>query len=475
MRAALLLTLALSGPCRAEDFRAFADALLSTGPLAGASVGAVFAELDEGATVYARNPALRLIPASTAKLALTAAALDALTPDFRFRTSFLARKGERGRGALSALVWRGSGDPSISGRGRSSSHEVFDLWGASLTALGVRSVRRLVLDGRAFEGPAVPPSWPPEELSYWYSAETSAIAFNDNCVDLRFIPGRQGRRPAVAMDPDFGYVRPRNRATTGPPGSPFTLDYRRDFAGNRVEFFGSIAAGDAPRSDYVAVHDPARFAGEALRRAWRAAAGPRVGRAVAWEKAGLPDDALEEVFAWESEPLPALIKVVNTNSQNLHAEQLLKALGRRVEGRGSFDAGLAVVRRFLARAGLDDGDHRLVDGSGLSPEDRLTAGGLTRLLVHMSTRPDFEAFHESLAVPGVDRSARGRMRGEPLASRMRLKRGTISGARNLAGYLVSRSGRRYAFAVLVNGPALDRPAVDEALDRLCLGAVSRLP
>jgi len=410
--------------------------------------------------------------ATGVSLASSAAALESLGPDFRFRTSFLVKKEERGRRALSTLVWRGDGDPSISGRDRSGLFEVFELWGASFTALGVESVRRLVLDGRAFEGPAVPPAWPPGELSYWYAAETSAIAFNDACVDLRFQPGaKAGHKARIELTPDFGYVRAVNRAATAPPGARFTLDYRREPGANRVEFFGSIAAADPARTDYVAVHDPALYAAHTLKEVWRTK-GPRVSRILPWEKSGLQDDALVEVFAWRSEPLARLLKVVNTNSQNFYAEQILKALGRRLEGRGSFEGGLAVVRRFLAAAGLTDAEHHLVDGSGLAEEDRLTARGAAKVLAAMKGS---DAYADSLAIPGVDRAVRDRMRGEPLSPKMRLKSGTVKGARNLAGYLSSRGGRRYAFVVLVNAPALDRAAVDADTDRLVIAAANGLP
>jgi D-alanyl-D-alanine carboxypeptidase len=58
---------------------------------------------------------------------------------------------------------------------------------------------------------------------------------------------------------------------------------------------------------------------------------------------------------------------------------------------------------------------------------------------------------------------------------MRLKRGTVGNARNLAGYLHSASGKLYAFAVLVNAPALDRAAVDDGIDALCLAAARQFP
>ena len=480
-RAALLGILAAAfawGPlrARAESFPQLADRLLSTAPFSGASVGALFVSLEDGTTLYSRNPDLPLVPASLAKLATSAAALDALKPDFRFKTSFLVRRKDRGRSSVSVLVWRGDGDPSISGRGRSGLFEIFDVWGSSLAALGIKKIGRIVLDTRAFEGPATVPSWPPQELSYWYSAETSPITFNDDCVDLHFRPGSKvGRRAVIEPNPDFGYIKVRNRTTTLPAGSPFTLDYRRETDGNDVEFFGGIGAADGARTDYVAVHEPALFAAHALRAVWKSR-GLKVRRkAIYWEKAGLKDAELDAVLDWTSPPLAEIVKVVNKNSQNLYAEQVLKAMGRRIEGRGSFDAGLAVVRRFLERAGLSAGDFRLLDGSGLSPDDRLSASGLIKILAYARKAPFAREYYDSLAIPGVDKQALTRMKGDPLASGMRLKRGTVAGARNLAGFITSAGGRLYAFAALVNGPALDRPAVDEALDKLCEGAARLLP
>ena len=93
----------------------------------------------------------------------------------------------------------------------------------------------------------------------------------------------------------------------------------------------------------------------------------------------------------------------------------------------------------------------------------------------MSAAAFFPVYFESLAAPGVDRAAKDRMKGDPLAAGMRLKRGTVGHARNLAGYLTSKSGKLYAFAVLVNGGNLDRRAIDEGLDRLCLAAAHGLP
>ncbi|MFA6003619.1 MAG: D-alanyl-D-alanine carboxypeptidase/D-alanyl-D-alanine-endopeptidase [Elusimicrobiota bacterium] len=471
----LSLCLAWAGRAQAQDLAAAAEAIFSAAPFSRAAVSVLFVSLDDGATAYARQPDAAMIPASTAKLAVSGAVLEYLKPDFRYRTTFLARKDDPGRGQLSVLVWRGTGDPTLSGRNHSSPYEVFGIWGGSLAALGVSKVKRLVLDERYFEGPVTIPSWPEEELSYWYEAQISAIAFNDDCVDLTFVPGRQpGQRPGIILKPDFGYMKVKNRAVTGAPGSAFTLDYRRAPGANKVEFFGSIPAGGGERSDHVSVHQPARFAAHTLQSIWKAQ-GLKVSKLQDWDDAGLREEELAPLLVWESEPLSAILSVVNKNSQNLYAEQLLKTLGREVEGRGSSEAGLSVVSRFLRAAGLADSEFHLADGSGMSGADRMSAAGLVKILRYMHASPWASVYYDSLGIPGVDRAVRKRMNGDPAAAGMRLKTGTVSLGRNLAGYLRSRSGRLYAFAVLINGEKLDRGAVDAATDKLCLAAVHRLP
>jgi D-alanyl-D-alanine carboxypeptidase/D-alanyl-D-alanine-endopeptidase (penicillin-binding protein 4) len=472
----LWLCLAASG-LSAQDFPVRADAILANRPFADAQVGALFVSVADGATYYARDPDLPLLPASTAKLASSAAALDFLKPEFRFATSLLIDKADQGRHKLSVLVWRGTGDPSISGRGRASREEIFEVWAGSLAALGVTQVKRLVLDTRYFEGPATVPAWPEDELAYWYEAETSAISFNDNCVDLEFQPAaKPGRKPQILLAPDYGYVKAKNKAKTGPANAAYTMgtNYHRRPDSNKVVFSGVIPADGQVRKDYASVHDPARFAAETLQRVWERK-GIKVGKIVMWEKAGLKEDSLSPILEWRSEPLSELIKIINKNSQNFYAEQLLKTLGKESSGHGSFSAGLEAVRFFLLRVGLSESQFHLVDGSGLSEEDRFTAAALVRLLSAMSTTQIFPVYYESLAVPAVDRAAKDRMKGDPLASGMRLKRGTVGHARNLAGYLHSASGKLYAFAVLVNGTDLDRRGVDEALDQLCLKAAHLLP
>ena len=477
MRRILFALLFVAGELKAQSFSAVADTVFSSTIFRKAKVGAAFYSLSEGVPVYSKNLTVPLMPASNAKLATSAAGLHYLKPDFRFETSFWVRKGEKDS-SISVLVIRGGGDPSVSGRDRPSPYEILEFWADSLAARGVSRIGRLVLDKRYFEGPDLVSRWPKKELSFWYEAQSSALSYEDNCVFIRYYPGRKVGSPArILLQPDFGYLKVINRSRTSPRGSKYTLDedYRRKPGTNTVTFYGKIPVSDTGESDYVSVHEPPMYLVHTTKEIWKQKGILTAAPAVYWEQTGLSEDSLKKLFVWRSDSLSNIIKVVNKNSQNFYAEQLLRTLGKEIEGKGSFEGGLEAVNHFLLNAGLSQSDFYLVDGSGLSAKNRFTAAGFIKLLRHMYESSYFPYYFESMAIPGVDKSVRKRRGGDSLAVNFRVKTGFISGARTLSGYFKSAGGKLYCFSVLVNGRKLDLAAIDAAVDRLCMAAARLLP
>jgi len=474
----LLVFLLIGGETEAQSFSALADTTFSSSAFKKTKVAAAFFSLSEGISIYSKNLAVPMVPASNAKLATSAAALHFLKPDFRFETSFWIKREEEGDSALSVLVLKGTGDPSISGRDRPSPYEILEFWADSLADRGVKKIGHLVLDNRYFEGPAIQPSWQGKDLSFWYAAQTSALSFEDNCVKLRFYPGSKVGRPAkIVLEPDFGYLKVINRSRTGSRGSAYTLDedYHRKPGTNTVTFFGKIPLSDTGRSDDVTVHEPALYLAHTLREIWKRKGIIVSSPAIYWESSGLIEDSLKKLFVWRSDSLSNILKVVNKNSQNFYAEQILKTIGKEIEGKGSFEAGLAVAARFLQQAGLSQSDFYMADGCGLSDKNRFTPAGFIKLLRFMCDSPLFPYYYESMAIPGVDRSVRNRMKKDSLSVNFRVKTGLVNGSRTLSGYFKSKSGKLYCFSILVNGSKLNRQLVDNAVDRLCLAAAKMLP
>jgi D-alanyl-D-alanine carboxypeptidase/D-alanyl-D-alanine-endopeptidase (penicillin-binding protein 4) len=169
-----------------------------------------------------------------------------------------------------------------------------------------------------------------------------------------------------------------------------------------------------------------------------------------------------------SAPVADDIKVLNKTSQNLHAELLLRLLGKTEGTDGSFAQGARVVRQFLVNAGINDADFFLYDGSGMSPDDRITPRAFTHLLSYASQQTWGQDWRNTLPQAGVDGTLQNRFKGTPLAGRMWAKTGTLNECTALSGYLTAASGKTLAFSILVNGRRPGSTAELQAVDRIAL-------
>jgi len=181
-----------------------------------------------------------------------------------------------------------------------------------------------------------------------------------------------------------------------------------------------------------------------------------------------PDGALA-LAQVESEPLAAVLREMDRDSDNFTAEMLLKTLGAEAGAGGTTAAGAAVVVRVLAEARVPLAGVRIVDGSGLSLSDRVTASALVSLLALVWSDADLRLpFWTALPVAGVNGTLEDRMRRRPARGVVRAKTGTTDRASALAGYV----GDRYVFAVLQNGRPVAWGPARKAQDRFATALAS---
>jgi D-alanyl-D-alanine carboxypeptidase/D-alanyl-D-alanine-endopeptidase (penicillin-binding protein 4) len=160
------------------------------------------------------------------------------------------------------------------------------------------------------------------------------------------------------------------------------------------------------------------------------------------------------------------IKLTNKISQNLHAELLLRLLGKELGTDGSFAEGTRVVRQFMLSAGVDDNDFFFYDGSGMSMDDRVAPRALTRLLTYAARQPWGKAWRDTFPIAGVDGTLSNRFRNSPLRDRLWAKTGTLNEASALSGYLTTASGKTLAFSIMVNGHRPGSEAEPHAIERI---------
>jgi D-alanyl-D-alanine carboxypeptidase/D-alanyl-D-alanine-endopeptidase (penicillin-binding protein 4) len=453
------------------------DSLLADTVLSNALIGLAIYDITADSMVYSLNADKLFSPASNMKLFTSAAALELLGPGYRFKTGFLTTGRIDKKGWLNGdLVIVGGGDPLISGRFRDSVTEVLQLWADSLKFVGIKEIKGdIVVDNSFFCGPELGAGWSWDDLTYWYACPISALSFNDNCADLKFLPGENIGDPAVIeIDPPTDYIAITNNAATLPADSEFTLDYYRIAYSNDVTFFGGIPLSDTVGEiDYVSVHRPEIYTAYELARIIRLKGIEFEGDIISLDD--LQDkgrdqydrNKLHSLFVWRSDSLGVVILVINKNSQNFFAEQTLKTIGRELGGEGSFSKGIELAEAFFDSIGITSNDIAMYDGAGLSYRNVVKPSAIIKLLKSMYNCPNFETYYESLAIPGKDRSVRARLDGVENKNRVRAKTGHIANTSTFSGYVNGpRSGHLIAFSSMVNNYSCETSYVEDWHDSL---------
>lgn len=445
----------------------------------------------DGAVVYERDAQKVFNPASNLKLFISAAALHRFGPDHRFRTSVYAPS-RPVRGVIRGdLVFFGRGDPNISARfeGPPSFDEFvpaeqipgIEELARQIAATGVRRIMGdLVADDSYFAGAGPNLGWEWDDLLFYYGAPVSALTVNDNAVSITVVPSAPGKRPTVEIRPPTSHVQVVNHAVTlssGPSRPRIGAD--RPAGDTRIELFGTIAMGSRPVVLNLAVNDGAAFAGhllkEALLRHGVVVTG-KVRRQTAVTRVASPLDVskLFEVAFLESMPVATLIKVVNRESQNLHAEILLRQLGvqeHKIDeyGRpvGSELLGIEALRSFLETSGVATGTLSFKDGSGLARQNLVSPKATTDLLRFMWDHPHGDAYRASLPVAGADGTLKERLRDTAADGRVQAKTGSMTGVGAISGYLETRGGEHLIFSFMANNFVGPGREINAAFDALC--------
>src|SRR5205807_564927 len=304
----------------------------------------------------------------------------------------------------------------------------------------------------------------------------SSIMINDNVIDLLASPGAKERDPvSLKTSPQTSYIKFVNRLTTSPAGNKPSFD-PPGFATNKdgpvtVTLTGSLPVGSAPQPATVAVPSPTKFAETVFRDALTAA-----GVEIQSRSGPAPTDfsgftrfytAQNQVAEHVSPSLSEEIKVTLKVSQNLHAGMGPYLLGALVanDTRNPLDAGFLVEHDFLQSAKLDLSGSGQGDGAGGDWADLFSPDFMVHYLTHWTTRPDYQAFFKALPILGKDGTLAKIQPSSPGAGHVFAKTGTFGSedklngkmmlnGKGLAGYVITKDGKKLAFAAYVNHVSL---------------------
>ena len=440
------------------------DHTIDESDLTQARWGVFVVSLSDGRVLYSRSGDKLFTPASNMKIYTTAAALDLLGADYRWRTSVYTDKPADSNGVIDGdLTLFGRGDPGLESNRKDGLPDLaVQVW-----EHGVRRVRgNIVGDESYFRGELYGPGWQWNDLQWYFGAEPSALTIDANALELTIAPaGKIGNAATVKLRRENSYFHLTNNATTGERAAPTSIGINRGLSDNEFRVWGEFPVGGRGFTAYLSVYNPARlaatlFKAELLKQGIMVDGEPRSRDSRTAEGAKFdPQKAIEIAFA-ESGTLGEIVHQTNKESNNLYAELILRALGkergslapdtdpRKNRERGDDEAGAAVVSSWLAGKGIPTNGLAIRDGSGLSRLDLVTPEATARLLAAITKTNAASVFHDSLPIAGRDGTLGPRL--TPVTGRVFAKTGSLNYIHSLSGYATTQNNVVLAFSIFCN-------------------------
>ena len=419
------------------------------------SIAVVVQGVDAQKALVRHNDHQAMNPASAMKLLTTYAALDLLGPAYTWKTEALSDVSLLNGKMSGNLYLRGSGNPRLA-------LEQFWLLLRQLRARGLADIRGdLVLDRSAF---ALPPHDPAEfdnEPFRPYNAGPDALLVNLNSLRLTLQANPDQKTVSVLMEtPSEGLsIANRLKLVDGTCGD-WREKFRVSVNGETVELQGIFPASCGAKALHLSPW-PSNLQVESLFRAlWRELGGTFHGKV----RDGLTPNSATALAVQESPPLAEVVREINKHSNNVMARQLFLTLA------GERPATPDGARQRIS-AWLDDKEIKLPglvldNGSGLSRSERISADGLSQLLMAAWKSPTMPELMASLPLAGIDGTLRKRLGHSSATGRAHLKTGYLDGVRSLAGYVLDNNDKRWVVVFMINDPKskLGKPAMDALLN-----------
>lgn len=397
-------------------------------------------ETKTGNIIFEKNSQVGMAPASSLKVITAASALEILGKDFSYKTS-LAYTGKLDSGILRGNIYVvGSGDPTLGSWRYLSTKEniVLSDFKKAIAKQGIKQIKGSVYgDDRIWGTQRIPDGWIWQDIGNYYGAGASGLNWRENQYDLVLRSGTRFGDPVriSSTRPKFlPGIHLINELTAAERGSGDNA-YIYLAPDAEVGFVrGTIPIGEDSFIISGSMPDAGKILATTL---YNDISG---GKAIAenninylksknkWEK---PNTFF---YSHISPRLDSIVYWFLKRSINLYGEALVKTIGYEKNKAGTTDAGIKVIRDMWQKNGIDKRSLKIIDGSGLSPANRVTTAALVLVMQYAKDRSWYNAFYNSL----------------PEMNGIKMKDGYINGVRSYTGYIKSKAGVDYTFCLMVN-------------------------
>lgn len=389
-----------------------------------------------GKVIFDKNSRFGLAGASTQKIITATTVFEMLGKNFQFKTS-LGYRGKINSGALDGdLYVIGSGDPTL-GSWRwqqTKDSSVLNEWVNQIKKQGILKINgSLKTNTSAFSYQSIPDGWIWQDIGNYYGAGSYPLNWKENQYDLRLASGNKiNEKVRIVNDSVYPFKINELQSAAKGTGDNAYIYYDRSLSGTipiNEKSFSISGSSDDPVADLLsdlnnslAKNSIQCIKDNAIYHRWL-----------------YREDSsqLKNIYFFYTYFSPALDSVVYwflQKSINLYGESLIKELAYVKNGFGSTDAGVDIVKDFWKQKGLDETEIHIIDGSGLSPQNRITTHAQVEVLKYAKSRDWFPYFYDAL----------------PEYNNMKMKSGTINAVKGFTGYQTSKKGEEFIFSFLVN-------------------------
>jgi len=400
-------------------------------------------DANTGKILFAKNEQIGLATASTLKTITAASAFSILGKDFQYQTTLGYSGSIMADGTLKGnLIITGSGDPTLgSWRYQNKENAVLLQWVAAIKAAGIKKIDGSIIgDDCIFGTQTTPEGWVWQDIGNYYGAGTSGLAWRENQFDIHLRPGSNTSAAVTVVKtlPAMPYIQIKNELKTGGSGTgDRTYAFLPPYT-NLAYLRGTWGIGIAKSSISVALPDPAFDCAYRLQDTLK-----RLGIETSQQA------TTARLMELNSLPIPAITQKINTitsptlseitywflkKSVNLYGESLLKTIALKTGKAATTAKGVETEVNLWSEKGIDKSALNIIDGSGLSPGNRITTSAMAGILFQIQKESWFADFYKAL----------------PDYNGMKIKSGTINDVSAFAGYHTDTAGNKYIIVININ-------------------------
>ncbi|MBI5730057.1 MAG: D-alanyl-D-alanine carboxypeptidase/D-alanyl-D-alanine-endopeptidase [Ignavibacteriales bacterium] len=442
-----------------QPFQNRIDSLFYSDFFKSSQAGISVYDLTANKPLFQHNEKLLLRPASNQKILTTAAGYLFLGEDYKFKTS-VYHTGEVKDSICNGDIYIVGGlDPDF------SSHDLDSLV-SKIKHYGIKEIRgNLYGDVSAMDSLFWGEGWMWDDDPEPYAAYLTSLNINKNSVQIVYEPGEIGKEAVIELIPKTNFFQIKNSSLTIDTGKT-TIRITRDWINrnNTIPVKGNITRTSKRDTISLNVFNPTFYFLNLMKESIEQNGISFNGKV---DTLTLPIQA-KKIFSFERN-IESVITNTNKASDNLSAEMILRTLALNSSNKPATAAkGIRLIDSLITLAGLNPKNYRLVDGSGLSNYNLISAELLSEILKYYYFKKTdlFPKLLSSFPISGVDGTLRNRMKESRVFKRVHGKTGTLSGVSNLSGYLESRNGHIIAFSILIQnfvGTSVQARSVQEKL------------